>query len=98
MSVHTVVKIVDGDTFEVSPGWSRHGVTGYWVRPAGLIAPELGTDEGDVARERLTELILNQEVELKENLYLDRGRLICNVLYQGRPLASQIAGAEIIAG
>jgi len=72
MSVHTVVNVVDRDTFEVSPGWSRHGVTGSRVRPAGRIAPELGADEGDIARKRLTELILNQEVELKENLYLDR--------------------------
>jgi len=91
MSEHTVVSVVDGDSFEVSPDWSREGVTGSLVRPIGLLAPELGTEEGDLAKERLTNLILNQKVELKETIDFRKGRLICNVLYRGERLKYQLA-------
>jgi len=81
MSEHTVVSVVSGDSFEVSPDWSRRGITGSLVRPIGLVAPELGTEEGDLAKERLSALILNRKVELKETIDFRRGRLICNVLF-----------------
>jgi len=90
MSEHTVVGVVSGDSFVVSPDWSREGIAGSLVRPIGLIAPELGTEEGDLAKERLADLILNQKVEIKETIDFDRGRLICNVLYQGDRLVHRL--------
>jgi len=91
MSEHTVVSVLNGDSFEVSPDWSRRGMTGSLVRPIGLVAADLGTEEGDLAKERLTNLILNQKVELKETIDFRKGRLICNVLYRGDRLVHQLA-------
>lgn len=38
-----VTKIIDGDTFEVSPNWEWDGKSGNVVRPTGFDAPEIGT-------------------------------------------------------
>jgi len=88
MSVHTVKTIRDGDTFEVSPAWKRGSETGSWVRPAGFDAPALSADGGQAAKDWLTRLILHEEVDLGEALSFDRGRLVCDVLFKGRNLAT----------
>lgn len=86
MATFTVSQIIDGDTFAVRNGWSWNGTTGDRVRPTGYNAPELGTAGGNAAKQRLAQLILNQQVELGNVATIDRGRLVCDVTFRGRPL------------
>lgn len=88
MATFTVTQIIDGDTFEVSPEWRWNGQTGTRVRPTGYDAPELGQPGSQAAREKLARLILGKQVELRNPRAVDRGRLVCDVYFQGRNLAS----------
>jgi len=87
MSVFTVTAIIDGDTFEVSPQWKWNGETGTRVRPTGYDAPEMGTYGGQAAKDKLSRLILREEVDLRAAYKVDRGRLVCDVYFRGKNLA-----------
>lgn len=87
MSEFRVIGIIDGDTFEVSPGWQWKGQSGTRVRPTGYDAPELYTSEGIRAKGKLSSLILNKTVNLGNAYKVDRGRLVCDVYFNGRNLA-----------
>ena len=87
MAEFSVVKIIDGDTFEVSPLWNWSGQTGSHVRPTGYDAPEMNTLGGQAAKNRLTSLILGEKVILGSAYHIDRGRLVCDVYFKGRNLA-----------
>ena len=87
MSVFTVTAIIDGDTFEVTPRWKWNGDTGTRVRPTGYDATELYAYGGQSAKDKLSNLILGKEVDLRTAHKIDRGRLVCDVYYQGRNLA-----------
>jgi endonuclease YncB( thermonuclease family) len=82
-----VTNIVDGDTFDVSPGWRWEGQTGNRVRPTGFDAPEMGTFAGDQAKQKLARILYGQTVEIGSAHRVDRGRLVCDVFYQGKKLA-----------
>ena len=90
MSEFTVVKVVDGDTFDVSPNWKWSGETGSRVRPTGFDAAEIGSRGGQSAKEKLVRLVLNKRVDLRKAYRVDRGRLVCDVFFQGRGLASYL--------
>jgi endonuclease YncB( thermonuclease family) len=64
MAEFTVVSIIDGDTFDVSPGWTWEGQSGTRVRPTGFDAPEIATRGGAGAKAQLSQLILRQRVKL----------------------------------
>jgi endonuclease YncB( thermonuclease family) len=87
MATFTVISIIDGDTFEVSPSWKWNGQTGSRVRPTGYNAPELDEPGGQAAKEKLSRLILGEQVDLRTAYKVDRGRLVCGVYYKGRYLA-----------
>ncbi len=87
MADFSVTNIIDGDTFEVSPGWQWNGQTGTRVRPTGYDAKELGTYGGLKAKGKLTSLVLGKGVDLVKAYKVDRGRLVCDVYYKGRNLA-----------
>jgi endonuclease YncB( thermonuclease family) len=87
MALFAVSSIIDGDTFEVSGGWKWNGETGTRVRPTGYDAPELHAYGGQVAKEKLERLILGKQVDLRTAHRVDRGRLVCDVFFQGRNLA-----------
>ena len=87
MALFAVSSIIDGDTFEVSGGWKWNGETGMRVRPTGYDAPELHAYGGQVAKEKLERLILGKQVDLRTAHRVDRGRLVCDVFFQGRNLA-----------
>lgn len=82
-----VVKIIDGDTFEVSPNWEWGDQKGNTVRAKGYNAPEEGQPGYEEAKEKLRRLILGKEVELKDPIKVTFGRLLCDVYYQGKNLA-----------
>ncbi len=87
MSAFTVTAIIDGDTFEVSPQWKWNGETGTRVRPTGYDAPELYAYGGQAAKDKLSRLILREEVDLRTAYKVDRGRLVCDVYFRGKNLA-----------
>ena len=87
MAEFSVIQVIDGDTFDVSPQWRWEGQTGSRVRAAGYDAPELGTFGGQAAKEKLERLILGRKVELGAAYRVDRGRLVCEVYFQGKNLA-----------
>jgi len=87
MSLFTVTKIIDGDTFDVTPEWNWNGSTGTRVRPAGYNAPELDTFGGQAAKDKLSRLIHGKRVELRTAHRVDRGRLVCDVFFRNKNLA-----------
>jgi len=92
MSTFTVTRIIDGDTFDVTPQWKWNGQTGSRVRPTGYNAPEMGTYGGQAAKDKLSNLVLGKAVELGSAYKVDRGRLVCDVYYRGRNLADYFSG------
>jgi len=82
-----VAKVIDGDTFEVSPNWKWNEQEGDVVRPEGYNTPEEGKPDYQAAKNKLTKLILGEEVELKKPIKITYGRLLCDVYYKGKNLA-----------
>jgi len=68
MAAFTVVSIIDGDTFDVSPVWQWNGQSGSRVRPTGYDAPELHAFGGQAAKDKLSKLIKDQKL----NNFTDR--------------------------
>lgn len=87
MAFFTISSVIDGDTFEVSGGWKWNGESGTRVRPTGYDAPEIHAYGGETAKNQLARLILGKQVELRSAYRVDRGRLVCDVYYNGRYLA-----------
>lgn len=83
-----VMKVIDGDTFEVSPNWKWNGQTGNVVRPNSYNTPEKGNPDYQAAKNKLTNLIHGKEVELENVIKLTYGRLLCDVYYKGKNLAN----------
>lgn len=86
--VTTITNIVDGDTFDVSPGWSWQNQTGSRIRPTGYDAPELNKLAGIFAKTEVGKMLAGQQVELRVAYKVDRGRLVCDVYFRGVELAS----------
>lgn len=83
-----VSEVIDGDTFKISPEWKWTGQTGDTVRPLGYDAPEKGHPGYEPAKKKLENLILNKEVELRNPAKLSYQRLLCDVYFGGKNLAS----------
>ncbi len=79
-----VTRVIDGDTFNVFPGWRAEGRTGLRVRIAGFDAPEIGALGGEAARRRLESLLLEHEVSLYTKSVDMYGRLIAEVHLNGK--------------
>ena len=86
MAKFNVIRIVDGDTFDVSPDWRWNGTSGSRVRPAGYDAAERATQAGSAATQHLASLILGKTVELGTAYRVDHARLVCEVLFNGHNL------------
>ncbi len=83
MTKFNVIRIVDGDTFDVSPDWRWNGTSGSRVRPAGYDAAEIGARGSTAATQTLAGLILGNKIELGMAYRVDRGRLVCEVFFNG---------------
>lgn len=94
MSIFTVTAIIDGDTFDVTPQWQWNSQTGSRIRPAGYDAPELHTYGGQAAKDKLSRLILGQQVDLREPHRVDRGRLVCEDYFRNKNLADYFPGYQ----
>lgn len=87
MAEFKVSAVIDGDTFEVANAWTWNGQNGSRVRPAGYNAQEINAVAGQRARQKLERLILGEQVNLAKAHWIDRGRLVCDVYYNGKNLA-----------
>lgn len=88
MAEFSVVRIIDGDTFEVNPQWQWGQESGSHVRPTGYDAPELYEYGGQAAKDKLSRLIFGQKVDLRTAHRVDRGRLVCDIYFRGKNLAA----------
>ena len=70
MKTAKVKKVIDGDTFEI---------TDDVIRLEGVDAPEIDAEDGESCKEKLEELILDEEVEYVEKARDDYGRLVAQV-------------------
>ena len=95
MAQFTVMQVIDGDTFDVDPGWEWNGSSGSRVRPTGYDAPELNEYGGKAAKKKLTDLILGEKVTLGAAHRVDRGRLVCDVSFGGRRLGRRLPGVPM---
>lgn len=84
------MNIVDGDTFDVSPGWQWENSIGSRVRPTGFDAPETGERGALSAKRELLRLLIGKKVVLGPAYRVDRGRLVCDVFFRGKALASYL--------
>tara|TARA_B100001964_G_C14187066_1_gene579137 strand:- start:509 stop:808 length:300 start_codon:yes stop_codon:yes gene_type:complete len=88
MTHFNVTNVVDGDTFDVNPEWEWKGNQGQRIRPKGFNTPERWEAGYSQAKKKLKELIHHKNVELKNAVKIDRGRLVCDVFLNGRNLAN----------
>jgi endonuclease YncB( thermonuclease family) len=82
-----VTKIINGETFQVTPGWEWDNATGDRVILKGFRPPERGQPGYEEACEKLRGLILNQQVELKPEKII-HGSLVCEVFIKDVNLAT----------
>lgn len=86
METFTVTAVIDANTFEVSPEWVYEEQSGEKVQATGYDPPKAGKP-GMSAEQKLSVLIHNKKVELGTPQGVERGRLICEVYFQGMNLA-----------
>lgn len=82
-----VKEVIDGDTFKVSPNWEWNDKSGDTVRPTGYNTPEIGEPGYEEAKKKLSDLILGNDVELRNPVSITYGRLLCDVYYLDTNLA-----------
>jgi len=88
MAEFTVSEVIDGDTFKVKNGWKWENKTGDTVRATGYNTPEENERGYEEAKRRLSNLILNKTVGIKNAKTIDDyGRLVADVYYRGKNLA-----------
>jgi len=88
MPEFTVSEIVDGDTFKVKNGWKWDNKTGDYCPFSWLNTPEENERGYEEAKRRLSNLILNKTVDIKNAKTIDDyGRLVADVYYRGKNLA-----------
>ncbi len=90
MESFTVTAVIDANTFEVSPEWVYGEQSGEKVQATGYDPPKSGKS-GMSAEQKLSVLIQNKKVELGTPQGVERGRLICEVFFQGMNLAHYFA-------
>ena len=89
METFTVMAVINGNTFDVSPNWELEDMTGDRVQATGYNAPKTGAS-AMAAEQKLSILIQNKKVELGSPHGVERGRLVCEVYFQGRNLADYL--------
>ena len=81
-----VMRVIDGDTFQIAGYWHFQGRTGDRVRIKYFSAPELHQLGGQAAKDKLERLILNKRVELRNYTNLSYDRLVCDVFLNGKDI------------
>lgn len=88
MAEFTVSEVIDGDTFKVKNGWKWKDKTGEVIRPTGYDTPEKGEPGYEEAKKKLSNLVLNKKVDIRDVKTIDEyGRLVADVYFNGKNLA-----------
>ncbi len=85
-----VTKIFDGDTFEINPEWNWNDDTGKVIGLKSYDSPVIGQAGYKEAKERLEQLILNKQVDLRNPVNLSTGRLLCDVFVDGEDVRKHL--------
>jgi endonuclease YncB( thermonuclease family) len=73
----SVIKIIDGNTIQVSPNWKWKEASGDYVKIEGYSKPSLAYEE--LAITKLNTLIANQQVELNNPKEVSGNVITCSV-------------------
>jgi len=93
LETFTVVAVIDGNTFEVSPNWEFGDETGNLVQAKGYTAPKTG--RGAMAVEqKLSGLIQNKKVALGSPDGVQHNRLVCEVYYRDINIAEYFSAYQ----
>ncbi len=84
-TVH-VVDVRDGNTLAVSPPWRLGTQQGNLVRVKGMRLSPLSAPGGQLARYKLTLLLLGAVVQIVNTEGIHDDALVCEVVYQGQSL------------
>ena len=87
MTLRKVNNIVDGDTFDIETPIVWNGNKYTRIRPREYNTPEKGEPLFESMKKKLAALILGKTVEIGQCYKEDRGRLLCDVKYNGKDLA-----------
>jgi len=82
-----VIKILDGNTFEVTPFWQWHNENGVIVSARGYRAPATGEADHEKIKTKLMELLFGECVTLKDAVAIKDDALVCRVYIQDKDLA-----------
>ncbi len=82
-----VIEILSGDTLRVTPKWQWNNQTGEIVIIKGYSAPEKGMSGFESVQEKLKKIVENKEIVLRDPARITDGRLICEVLDNGKNIA-----------
>ena len=93
MAIFTVVAVVDGNTFKVSPKWEFGGETGDLVQVKGYTAPK-SAKVAMTVEQKLSVLIQNRKVELGSPDRVQHNRLVCEVYYRGINIAEYFSAYQ----
>jgi len=85
-----VTKIIDENTFEVTPFWEWHGENGVLIHVASYKAPAPGKPGHEKFKNRLMELLLGKRVTLKDAMAIEDDALVCEVCIDGLNLAEYL--------
>jgi hypothetical protein len=87
MARHTVVKIVDANTFEIDPCWKWQGKTGSLVKASGYRISHKNSRNYESAIKRLNYLILGKVIEMRTVVGEEHGHLVCDLYINGFKLS-----------
>ena len=85
-----VTKIIDINTFEVTPFWEWHGENGVLVHVVSYKAPAPGKLGHEKFKNRLMELLFGKRVTLKDAIAIEDDALVCEVYIDGINLAEYL--------
>lgn len=86
MESFNVEAVVDGNTLIISPPWKLDNETGDKIIATGYNPPKSGA-EAMKAEQKLSIMVQNKQIELAEPKGIERGKLVCDVYFNGMNLA-----------
>jgi hypothetical protein len=82
-----VTKILNANTFEVTPFWEWHDENGVLIHAMGYKAPVAGEPGYEQVKGKLMELLFGERVTLTDAIAIEDDALVCKVHLDGINLA-----------
>ncbi len=87
-----VTKILDGNTFEVTPFWEWQDENGNRVQATGYEPPAAGEPGYEAMQNSLMELLFGERVALTDPEAIKDDALVCTLQVNGQNLAEHFPG------